>query len=152
MKTMTSIFGSQRAGLALLGVGALATPLLLWGAPAIGQGTPAKPDVKAEVKPEAKKPQKTTSLGEVVVKSNQVVYDTNNRKVIFTGNVDLVSQQSHLTSDKMAIDLTPDNEIKLAHCEGKVFVEKKNEDGTMMTARSQILDYSETEQTANLYR
>src|SRR5687768_6811171 len=119
MKNSTNIFGrgSQRAGLALLGAGALATSLLLWGAPAVGQGTPAKPEVKAEVKPEAKKPQQKTELGEIVVTSNQIQYDTKNSRVTFIGNVDLVSQQSHLTADKMTVDLTDDSEIKLAHCE-----------------------------------
>jgi len=89
-------------------------------------------------------------IGETVVTAENIDYDLGKRQVIASGNVVLVSDASRMTADKMTVQMTPARDLDWAKCEGKVFIEKKVEDGTTRTATGQTLDYSETNQTAVL--
>jgi lipopolysaccharide transport protein LptA len=89
-------------------------------------------------------------IGETVVTAENIDYDLGKRQVIASGNVVLVSDASRMTADKMTVQMTPARDLDWAKCEGKVFIEKKVEDGTTRTATGDTLDYSETNQTAVL--
>ena len=97
---------------------------------------------------EAQGPQQ---IGDMVVKAEETEFDFQKNVIVFTGKVDLVSKSSHMTADKMTVNLTPKKELLSAQCVGNVFIEKKNpEGGSSMTARGRTLDYSEKEQKAKL--
>lgn len=95
--------------------------------------------------------QQQQKFGETVVTADNIDYDLGKKQVIATGNVDLVSGNSHLTAEKMTVQMASNKGLDWAQCEGKVMVEKKNPDtGVTITARSSTLNYSETDQKANL--
>lgn len=90
-------------------------------------------------------------FGETIVTADNIDYDLGKKQVIASGNVELVSGTSRMTSEKMTVQMTPARGLDWVKCEGKVYVEKKNpEDATGMQANGQVLDYSESEQKAVL--
>jgi lipopolysaccharide transport protein LptA len=95
--------------------------------------------------------QQTATYGEVTVTAASLDYDLEARQMIAVGNVVLVTKDSRLTSDRMTVQMTPARELEWAKCVGNVYVEKrKPEENSVMTGRGQTLDYSETEQKADL--
>lgn len=106
---------------------------------------PAKSAAQAE-------PQKV-QLGDTVITADQLDYDLEKKLYIFSGKetVELVSGNSRMTARKMLVQMTADNELSTAKCEGGVRIEKKDpEAGTVMTATARELDYREKEQRAEL--
>jgi lipopolysaccharide transport protein LptA len=92
-------------------------------------------------------------LGDTVITADQLDYDLEKKQYIFTGKelVELISGNSRMTARKMWVQMTPDNELSTARCEGEVRIEKKDpEAGTMMTASAKLLEYFEKEQRATL--
>jgi len=99
----------------------------------------------------AQQNQQQQKFGETIVTADQIDYDLGKKQVIASGNVDLVSGESHLTAEKMTVQMAANKGLDWARCEGKVVVEKKNaEENTSMRATGQTLNYSETEQKASL--
>ena len=89
--------------------------------------------------------------GETVINADTIDYDLNKRQYLLSGNVDLTTPTSHMTSERMTVQMTEQKEIEWAKCVGKVYVERKNlDDGTKMTGHGQTLDYNEKERTAVL--
>lgn len=112
---------------------------------ALAQAKPAKPPAK----PETQKVQ----LGDTVITADQLDYDLEKKLYIFSGKetVELISGNSRMTARKMYVQMTADNELSTAKCEGGVRIEKKDpEAGTVMTASAHELDYREKEQRAEL--
>lgn len=103
---------------------------------------------RAEAQTEDKQAQK---FGETIVTADNLDYDLGKKQVVATGHVDMVSGYSHMTSDHMTVQMTQTRELDWAHCEGNVWVQKKNpEEGTSMEATGKTLDYSETNQNSVL--
>lgn len=95
--------------------------------------------------------QQQQKFGETIVTADNIDYDLGKKQVVASGNVELISGESRITSEKMTVQMTPARGLDWAKCEGKVYVEKKNpQEGTGMEARGQTLDYSETNQKAVL--
>lgn len=89
--------------------------------------------------------------GETVINADTIDYDLNKRQYILVGNVDLATTTSHMTSDRMTVQMTEQKEVDWAKCVGRVYVEKKDpQDGTKMTGTGQALDYSERQRKAQL--
>jgi lipopolysaccharide transport protein LptA len=127
---------------------ALVSRALLWSAAAGLAGASLAPLPPAAAQTTDQQKQK---IGETVVTADNIDYDLGKKQVIAAGNVELVTATSRLTSDKMTVQMTPARGLDWAKCEGKVFVEKKDpEKNTTTTANGQTLDYSETNQTAQL--
>ncbi len=96
-------------------------------------------------------PQVKQQVGELEILADEIEFDADKNQYILAGNVDLKSKDTHLTSEKMTVQLTPKKELVSALCEGKVFIDKKNpEEGTTVTARSQTATYHEVQQHADL--
>lgn len=96
-------------------------------------------------------PQVKQQVGELEILADEIEFDADKNQYILVGNVDLKSKDTHLTSEKMTVQLTPKKELVSAVCEGKVFIDKKNpEDGTFVTARSRTATFHEVEQHADL--
>lgn len=97
--------------------------------------------------------QQRQKFGETVITADDIDYDLGKKQVIASGNVELISADSRMTSDKMTVQMTQARALDWAKCEGKVYIEKKNPEqpGTEMEARGQVLDYSEVNQTATLH-
>lgn len=115
----------------------------------VGQAQAQKAAAKKEksAAPAAQKLQ----FGDTVITSGEIDYDLANRQYIFTGKVDLLTSTTHMTSDKMTVQMNPDNEMLWAKCAGTVTVDKKNpEDGTTMTGTGDLLEYFDKQQKANL--
>lgn len=131
-----------------LGVAAAAGTCLTTLRSATAQAKPAAQAKSAG----AADPQKV-QLGDTVITADQLDYDLEKKQYIFTGKdmVELVSGNSRMTARKMYVQMTPDNELATAKCEGEVRIEKRDpEVGTKMTASARQLDYFEKEQRATL--
>lgn len=96
-------------------------------------------------------PQLKQQVGDIEIAAAEITFDGEKYQYQLTGNVDVKSKDTHLTSDVMTLQLTSKKELVSAKCTGKVFIEKKSpEKDSQVTARSQELDYHELEQTAAL--
>jgi lipopolysaccharide transport protein LptA len=152
MTRPSSIAGHLLLATALVG----SAPVVLTASRANAQVKPAaKSPAKPAPKPDAKdgdQPQKL-QLGDTVITADQLDYDLEKKQYLFTGKdrVVLVSKDSKMTSRKMTVLMTPENQLSWAKCEGDVEVEKKNpDDGSIMTAVGKTLDYYEQDQKANI--
>ena len=121
-----------------LGAGAVAL-LALTAAPGLIS-------VQAAQAPAESAAQEKRTFGKTTITASVFDFDLDAGLVVAEGKVDLLSGNSHLTANKMTVQLTRQRELQWAKCEGSVVVERKNDDGTQMTARCQTLNYREQEQ------
>src|SRR5947207_1832102 len=141
-RTLIRAAGSlAAAALTVVGAGALVT-----AAGAQGE-KPAKPAPKTA----ADEQQYKLTFGDTIITSEVIDYDMEKRQYTFMNKVDLVSKNSHMTANKMTVQMNENNELQWSKCEGNVWVEKKNpEDNTSMTATSRYFEYFDADQKANL--
>jgi len=132
-----------------------AAGLSLLAAAALVSRAGAQDRKPAAPKSQTQKPAEPTKgvkaqVGDTVITAGEIDYNTEKRQYIFTVDVDLVSKTTHMTSDRMTVQLDDQNQMQWAKCDGNVTIDKKDPDGTMMTGRGRTMEYYDVEQKANL--
>jgi len=98
-------------------------------------------------------PAQQVQVGDTIITSERLDYDLEKKQYTFSGGkkVDLTSKTTHMTSDKMTVEMDDQNALKWSRCEGHVFVERKNEDdGTVVKGWGDVMEYFATDNKAFL--
>jgi lipopolysaccharide transport protein LptA len=111
------------------------------------QAAPAKVQKPASVEPGQQRQQ----VGDTIVTADNIDYDLDKQVVVATGSVDLVTGTSHMTSEKMTVQMSGKRKLQWAKAEGKVYLEKKNPaDNSTIIGTGAVGEYYDAEQKANL--